>query len=178
MQENRVTISNSRFQKIQNLVLDLLEIKRDIERDQPYTWSLTHAISCSQICKLLATSRGLDVEIAAIAGVVHDLAIIATGKFEKHGPIGAPLVEEFLTSYNLDYGEECGLIAPEEISMIVQATKNHTSKKDFTDNLFDELIKDADSLDRFLHGKETYDFYYKRSQNALHDIGLKIENII
>lgn len=178
MPENTVTLSNSRFDKIQSLVLDLLEIKKDIDRDQPYIWSLTHAISCSQICKLLAASRGINVEIAAIAGVIHDLAIIVTGKFEEHGLIGAPLVEEFLTSYNLDYGEENGRVSDEEIKMIVQATKNHTLKKEFTDNDFDELIKDADSLDRFLHGKETFEFYHSRTNRALQNLGLKIEDVL
>ncbi len=173
-----VILQNSRLEKIQSLVLEELEAKRDISRDQPFSWSLKHVISCSQICKLLAAARGLDSEIAGIAGAIHDLAIIRTGRFEKHGPVGAPMVAEFLQNYNIEFGNECGNISQEQIDKIVQATQNHTYKTEFTENEFDELIKDADSLDRFLHGKETYDFYYTRSEKALTDIGLRIKDII
>jgi len=173
-----VTLPNSRFEKIQELVLELLELKKDITRDQPYNWSLIHAISCSQICKILASARGLDVELAAIAGVIHDIAIIATGKFDDHGPLGAPMVKDFLSCYNNDFGDQYGYISEKEISMIVQATKNHTSKKNFTENNFDELIKDADSLDRFLHGIQAHDFYFERSEKALKDISIDIKDIL
>ncbi len=148
-----ITFSNSRLDKIQSLILKELEERREIPRDQPFKWSLTHVISCSQIIKLLATARGLDVEIAAIAGAVHDLAIIRTGKFADHGPLGAPMVKEFLLNYNNLYGKEHGLISDKDIELIVQATHNHTYKKEYSEVKFDELIKDADSLDRYLHVK-------------------------
>ena len=173
-----IILQNSRFEKILSLLLDELDSKKEIIRDQPYNWSLTHMISCSQICKILAVSRDIDIEISAIAGAVHDLAIIRTGKFDDHGPLGAPMVREFLHNYNEEFGEEYGLISSEEINIIVQATHNHSFKKDFTNNIFDELIKDADSLDRFLHGKKTYEYYYTRSKSALLDLGIKIEDII
>ncbi|MHA1199853.1 MAG: HD domain-containing protein [Candidatus Heimdallarchaeaceae archaeon] len=176
--DSSIFFPNLRTEKIQSLVLEELESKKGIARDQPFNWSLTHVISCSQICKILAASRGLDVEVSAIAGAIHDIAIIRTGKFDNHGPLGAPMVREFLLKFNSDFGKELGVVSQEEINMITQATENHTYKTDFTDNEFDELIKDADSLDRFLHGKKTFDFYLTRSEKALKDIGLDIGNII
>ncbi|MCE7742827.1 MAG: HD domain-containing protein [Candidatus Heimdallarchaeota archaeon] len=176
--ESSIILPNLRTEKILSLVLEELESTKGIARDQPFSWSLTHAISCSQISKILAASRGLDIEIAAITGAIHDLAIIRTGKFENHGPLGAPMVIEFLHGYNSNFGKEFGIVSQEEVDVIAQATQNHTYKTDFTDNEFDELIKDADSLDRFLHGKKTFDFYFTRSEKALKDIGLKIKDIL
>ncbi len=173
-----IVYNNSKSDKIQDLVVELLEVNRDIERDQPYSWSLKHIISCSQICKILASVRGINRETAAISGAIHDLAIIKTGKFDNHGPLGAPMVEEFLSNYNQKFGEKHGFLSQEEIDQIVQATRNHTLKKIFSENAFDELIKDADSLDRFLHGKKTFDFYYERSKEALKDMDLNIDNIL
>ena len=116
--ESSIMYKNSRSDKIQDLVFELLEANRDIERDQPYIWSLKHIFSCSQICKILALARGLDSEIAAIAGAIHDLAIIKTGKFKDHGPLSASMVEEFLSNYNQEFGEKDGFLSQEEINQI------------------------------------------------------------
>ena len=176
--KNSIILSNSRLEQILIMVFEELNSKKGIDRDQPFLWSLMHIFSCSQISKLLAAARGLDVELAGIAGAIHDLAIIRTGKFKDHGIKGAPMVEEFLNQYNSNYGQKHGILIKEEIEKIVEATRNHTFKTEFKENKFDELIKDADSLDRFLHGKETYDFYFARSKKALKDMKIKINDII
>ena len=169
-------LPNTRLNKILELLMEEINQSKIIERDQPISWSIQHIFSCSQLSKLLAMSRKEDIEIAGIAGAIHDIAIIRTGKFENHGPEGGPMVREFLVSFNTRYGNQIGRIEQEEIELIVQATINHTDKTNFTENYFDELIKDADSLDRYLHGKETYDFYIERCTNALAD--LHLDNVI
>lgn len=161
-----------------NCILDILfsKIKKSNvkKRDQLIEWSIKHMYSCSQLAKLLAQKRGFDIEIAGIAGAIHDLAIIKTGKFENHGLLGGSLVRDFLLDYNSKHGKEFGEISEEDIDLIVNATVNHTNKRQFDDSAFDELIKDVDSLDRFLHGLETFDFYTKRTMKALEDLNSDI----
>ncbi len=161
-------------------ILDILFLKIKgstiKNRDQPIEWSIKHMYSSSQLAKLLAKRRGFDIEIAGIAGAIHDLAIIETGKFENHGPLGGPLVRNLLLEYNSRYGKEFGKISREEIDLVVNATINHTNKKQFDDSAFDELIKDVDSLDRFLHGLDTFDYYLKRTKKALDDLNLDIDS--
>ena len=164
-----------RLNKIQKIILEEVLNSTIDERDQPLEWSIKHVFSCSQLAKLLAHRRGLDIELSGIAGAIHDIAIIKTGIFKDHGPLGAPMVEKMLREYNNRYGVEIGMITEEEIKLIVEATIQHTEKKKYTDKKFIELIKDVDSLDRFLHGLETYDFYTVRCRNALQDLGIELE---
>lgn len=163
-----------------NCILDLLvsKIKNSTipNRDQPIEWSLKHMYSSTQLAKLLAKKRGFDIEIAGIAGAIHDFAIIETGKFENHGQIGGPLVRNFLEKYNTEYSKDFGKIDNEDIDLIVNATINHTNKKQFNGSAFDELIKDVDSLDRFLHGLETFAHYLKRTKRVLEDLNLDIDS--
>ncbi|MHA1667624.1 MAG: HD domain-containing protein [Candidatus Heimdallarchaeaceae archaeon] len=164
------TLSMKRLNKILALLLEEIFALEPIERDQPLDWSINHMFSCSQLAKLLAKNRGIDIEIAGIAGAIHDLSIIRTGKFENHGIDSGPLVKQFLQEYNRKFGEEYGKISDKEIEIVVEATIHHSEKEDFSPNTFNELIKDADSLDRFLHGKRTYDFYTQRCRKALFEL--------
>ena len=159
-----------RLNMIQDLLIAELLNKKDIKRDQPMEWSLKHLCSCSQLAKLLALNRGIDPEIAGIAGAVHDLYIIQTGIFENHGPIGAPIVKAFLEDFNSKFGLECGVISTSDIDLIVESTEKHTQKAEFNDKPFVELIKDVDALDRFLHGIATKDYYFTRSEKCLKEM--------
>ncbi|MFW9852688.1 MAG: HD domain-containing protein [Candidatus Thorarchaeota archaeon] len=175
LEERKFSISMKRLNCIMDILFSKIRESSITNRDQPIEWSIKHMYSCAQLSKLLAQKRGFDIEIAGIAGVIHDLAIIKTGKFENHGSLGGPLVRDFLLEYNSRYGKEFGKIDKEDIDLIVNATINHTNKKYFDDSAFDELIKDVDSLDRFLHGLETFDYYLKRTKKALKDLNLDID---
>ena len=158
-----------RLNLILELLLEKVKEQSDADRDQPLEWSIMHMYSCSQLAKLLAIKRGLDPEIAGIAGAIHDLAIIETGIFKDHGPNGANLVRDFLLHYNKKFGDNYGFISDDEIELIVKATIHHSDKKQYSEDKFVELVKDVDSFDRYLHGKETYDFYVERTNRVLKD---------
>lgn len=162
-----------RLNQILTLLLDEVLNSSIDKRDQPLEWSINHMFSCSQLAKLLAHKRGLNIELSGIAGAIHDLAIIRTGIFKDHGPLGAPMVKEFLENYNSNFGQETGEIREEEIELIVTATNLHTNKKNYSDDKFVELIKDVDSLDRFLHGMDTYNFYSVRTERSLQDLDIE-----
>ncbi len=169
---NESTLSMSRLNKILNILLDEITQMEDFERDQPLTWSVKHMFSCSQISKLIAASRKLDIEIAGIAGAIHDLFLIRTGIFDDHAPKGGPLVIDFLNKFNQTYGEEFGHLSEKEIEIIYQATILHTDKTNYTKDEIVELTKDADALDRFLHGNDIPKHYIPRYEAALIDLKL------
>ncbi|MBY9000533.1 MAG: HD domain-containing protein, partial [Candidatus Heimdallarchaeota archaeon] len=139
-----------RLNFILEMLLEKAKVQSNFGRDQPIEWSIMHMYSCSQLAKLLAIKRGLDPEIAGIAGAIHDLAIIETGKFKNHGPNGVDLVRGFLKNYNKKIGDNYGFISDDEIELIVKATIYHSDKKQYSDDKFVELIKDVDAFDRYL----------------------------
>ena len=174
-EEKKYILPMKRLDCILDILFSKIKESKITNRDQPIEWSIKHMYSCAQLAKILAQKRGFDTEISGITGAIHDLAIIETGKFENHGSLGGPMVRDFLLEYNSKYGEVYGKISDEEINQIANATINHTKKNQYNDSTFDEMIKDVDSLDRFLHGLETYDHYTKRTKKALDDLNLNID---
>ncbi len=100
-----------------------------------------HLYSVSQACAMLAMKRQQNVELAAIAGLLHDIYAYKTGIRADHAHQGAALAKEIM--------QETGLFSEEEIDMVSQAIWHH-SDKDVVDSTFDEVLKDADALQHFL----------------------------
>ena len=100
-----------------------------------------HLYSVSQTCALLAMKRGQNVELAAIAGLLHDIHAYQTGNRKDHAHQGALAAKKIL--------QELNLFSEEEIDMVSQAIWHH-SDKDVVDSPFDEVLKDADALQHFL----------------------------
>ena len=100
-----------------------------------------HLYSVSQTCALLAMKRGQNVELAAIAGLLHDIHAYQTGNRKDHAHQGALAAKKIL--------QELNLFSEEEIDMVSQAIWHH-SDKDTVDSPFDEVLKDADALQHFL----------------------------
>ena len=100
-----------------------------------------HLYSVSQMCALLAKKRQQNVELAAIAGLLHDIYAYQTGSRKDHAHQGAAAARKIL--------QELNLFSEEEINMISQAIYRH-SDKDVVDSPFDEVLKDADALQHFL----------------------------
>jgi len=110
----------------------------------------SHLIEVSQVCALLAIKRGENAELATMAGLLHDIAVLrshdaepykihgVTG--ENHAVISADIAMEMLL--------EMSLTSMEENEIICEAIKKHADKNN-VDTLFDEVLKDADV---FAHG--------------------------
>ena len=100
-----------------------------------------HLYGVSAVCVLLAVRRGLDPELCAVAGMLHDIRTYRTGDYQDHAQLGAPEAEKIL--------EELGCFTPEEIALVGCAIARH-SDKEACDEAVDELLKDADVLQHFL----------------------------
>ena len=119
-------------------------IDRLIMKKQPYQsrYFFTHLYSVSYFCTLLAIRRGLDPELAAASGMLHDIYQITSGTTEKHAIHGAEESEKILKSMK-SYTDE-------EIEVIVNAVKHHSKKRKVHD-AYDEVLKDADVLSHSLY---------------------------
>ena len=98
---------------------------------------MSHMNSVSQFCALVALKRGENVELATMAGLVHDFYTFKTLDAENHAEKGALLAREVLNKLKIS--------TDGEIDIICTAIHNHSSKGN-VHSAFDEVLIDADVL--------------------------------
>lgn len=149
----------SRSEKVEHKVVEtLLQSKlSDSKRESSIVWESKHSSGCLQIGRILAQKRGLDVEIAEVACVLHDIYVIVSGKYKDHAKLGAPIAAKIL--------RQVGGYSQEETKTIINAVAHHSEKEIYTDDSYIELVKDADVFDCSLY-KNSEGFYkiHKRPQ--------------
>ncbi len=101
-----------------------------------------HLYGVSLAATILAKKRGLDPEIAAMAGMLHDMHAYKTGSYDDHAHKGADLAREILSELNLT--------SDEETDAICSAIYHHDDKYAI-DAPMDELLKDADVIHHTLN---------------------------
>ena len=131
----------------------LLHIPDTTERRCGYM----HLYGVSQDCALIALKRRENVELAAIAGMLHDIYSYSTLDSKDHARKGSVMAREILTSLQV--------FTNDEIDTVCSAIYNHSSKGS-RHSSFDELLIDADVLQHCLydplagaaeHEKQRYD---------------------
>ena len=128
----------SRRELLEAEVIDILShISSPAERTQ----ASAHLFGTARMAVLIAKKRGLNEDLAYLTGLLHDLWRYKTGISREHGPNGAVLAGSLLDS--------TGLFTKAEREMICGAIYFH-SEKSRRHLPFDELLKDADILDRML----------------------------
>lgn len=100
-----------------------------------------HLCGVSAACVLLAVKRGLDAEIAAACGLMHDLYACRSGSYLVHGPSGAEMARVALRRM------DC---FSEEGQMLIRSAIYYHCDKKHVHGPYDELLKDADTLHPFL----------------------------
>lgn len=91
---------------------------------------------------LLALRRGVSVELATVAGLMHDISAYATGEQKNHAGRSAAMARTCLKS--------TGQFTQEEMDAVCSAIAHH-SDKDKQQAPLDEVLKDADVLHHCLH---------------------------
>ena len=124
------------LRKYINSELDKMENTDDIIS------ATNHLYGVSLAATILAKKRGLDPEIAAMAGMLHDLHAYKTGAYADHAHRGADLAREILSELNLT--------SDEETDAICSAIYHHDDKYAI-DAPMDELLKDADVIHHTLN---------------------------
>lgn len=100
--------------------------------------AISHSHAVAALAALLARRRGLNVELAAICGYLHDLAAFERCSYEEHAFLGAERAVEVLR----ELGE-----TDEKILACVRSAVLRHDDLDKTDEQMDEVLKDADLLD-------------------------------
>jgi len=124
-----------------------------------------HLYGVSNFCVLLALKRGLDPELAATCGMLHDIYQITDGVLEQHGVKGAEKARLLLKAMK-QYSDK-------EIDIITTAISRHSKKRKIHDGAYDELLKDADVLSHCLYDPD-YPVFEKeviRYNNLLRELG-------
>ena len=86
---------------------------------------------------MIAEKRGEDPELAAMAGLLHDLYAYKSGSYDDHAHKGAEYARELLTKMEITTADET--------ETICSAIWHHDSK-DAVDAPMDEVLKDADVI--------------------------------
>lgn len=109
----------------------------------------THSYGVASLAQILAEVRGLDIEIAGVIGHLHDIGRVMYNILdETHAKVGANEAERILN--NVD------AFSIYEIKLICNAIEQH-SNKTVIGGEYEELIKDADIMERYLCNRQRFE---------------------
>jgi uncharacterized protein len=129
----------NRVEILRNYIDDILLHMDDTENRR---CAYLHLYGVSLACALIALKRGENVELATMAGMLHDLHTYKTGNHQNHAVLGALLAKEVLGQLQIT--------TPDETAVICSAIHNHSTKTN-TFSSFDEVLLDADVMQHVLY---------------------------
>ena len=127
--------------------------------------AVAHLYGVSLAATMIAKKRGLDPEIASMAGMLHDLHAYKTGSYDDHAHKGAELARKILGK--LDITNEV------ETEMVCSAIYHHDDKL-VTDSPMDEVLKDADVIHHCMNdlSKDIKEKEQTRFKNLCDEFGM------
>src|ERR1044071_8362968 len=134
-----------RVARCERYVIDVLLTSDipDSQRQNSIAWELKHHSGVTQMARLLARKRGLQMDVCTIGALLHDIYAIIYGKYRDHAHLGAPIA--------LQIANEIGGFTPQELNLIHQIVYDHSDKDVWSRDAYREFGKDADILDVFLY---------------------------
>ena len=130
----------NRIELLRNFIVDILF--NTVEDKAIHLNYMCHMNSVSQFCALIALKRGENVELATMAGLLHDFYTFQTLDATNHAEKGAILAKEVLNNLKIATNDE--------VDLICSAIHNHSSK-DRICSAFDEVLIDADVFQHCLY---------------------------
>ena len=128
-----------------------------MDDNQKRAAAIAHLHGVSLAAVVIAKKRGDNLELAAMAGLLHDLYAYKSGSYDDHAHKGADYAGEVL--------KDLGITSKEETDIVCFAIWHHDSKAEI-DSPMDEVLKDADVIHHSLgdptkevkeHEKERYE---------------------
>lgn len=162
-----------RLNRLLSILFEKMRYLTDDDRDLPMRWSMMHMYSSSQVIKVLAFKRGLNIELAGIIAALHDYGLVISKSRINHSRNALEPIRALIASYNEELRLDLPRIEDEELDIILQAVNQHSNKGEFSDNEYVELIKDADALDRYLHGIKTESHHLTRLNRVMKELNLE-----
>lgn len=172
--EINMKLKVERLNRILSYMLQEMKKMTDTDRDLPIRWSIMHMYSSTQLACLMALKESLDPEIAGMISCLHDIGSVMTGKHANHAQNAEPFVRDIIKKYNNDLRSDLDEISDSEIELIIESVISHSNKSEYTNKPYVELMKNVDSLDRYLHGIETKGDHLERLKIGIKmfDLGL------
>ena len=145
----------SRIKDLQKRVHKILKDNMDDNQKRAVAIAHLHGVSLAAV--MIAKKRGDNLELAAMAGLLHDLYAYKSGSYDDHAHKGADYAGEVL--------KDLGITSKEETDIVCSAIWHHDSKAEI-DSPMDEVLKDADVIHHSLgdptkevkeHEKERYE---------------------
>ena len=124
----------SRIKDLQKQVHRVLDKMDDSDKRAK---AIAHLHGVSLAAVIIAKKRGENPELAAMAGLLHDLHAYKSGSYDDHAHLGADYAGKLL--------EKMEHTTPEETDIICSAIWHHDSKAEI-DSPMDEVLKDADVI--------------------------------
>jgi len=148
----------NRIEKLREYIDDVLQ---NIKDEEERRCSYVHLYGVAQSCAMIASRRGINAELATMAGMLHDFYLYKNYEnqdFTDHGRRGSIFVRAIL--------DDLKLTTEEETNIICCGIANHCDK-DKVDLDFDEVIKDADVIQHCLYNvtlpvKKSYKERYEK----------------
>ena len=143
--------------RVKDLQKQVHKVLKNMDDNQKRASAVAHLHGVSLAAVMIAKKRGEDPELAAMAGLLHDLYAYKSGSYDDHAQKGAEYARELLTKMELT--------TEEETEVIYSAIQHHDTK-DKIDAPMDEVLKDADVIHHSLgdptkdvkpHEKARYD---------------------
>ena len=154
-----------RIGTIRTFVIDIL--KTQAKNEGSLQAAYAHLYGVSYMTALIAAKRGANVELATIAGMLHDIAsfILVDVTSANHAEKSTVLAMEYLLDINIT--------SLEETEIICDAIKKHSDKMNI-DSLLYEVLKDADVLAHGLFNVPNKNFRTYRWNDLCKEFGLQI----
>ena len=124
----------SRIKELQKQVHKVLEKMEDEDKRLK---AISHLHGVALAAAVLAKKRGENAELAAMAGLLHDLYAYKSGSYDDHAHLGAAYARKLL--------EKLVLTTDAETEAICSAIWHHDGKAE-VDSPMDEILKDADVI--------------------------------
>ena len=124
----------SRLKELRKYIDDQLSNIKDKDEQRS---AIVHLYGVSLAATMIAKRRGLDPELASMAGMLHDLYAYMNASYDDHAHRGADLARDILSKLKLTDDNETELIC---------CAIYHHDDKLVTDSDFDEVLKDADVI--------------------------------
>lgn len=130
-------------------------ILQKIEDEESRKYAYIHLYGVSQFAAMLAKRQGLNMELCAIAGMLHDISTYMEGYCGKHALLSS--------EYSKDLLEKTQIFNDDEIAVITQAIAHHSDKEQI-DGPYEELLKNADVLQHYFYNPSQFP---KKEQSRL-----------